>query len=78
MSESSVADPSFASAAAAADLTQCIRCGLGSQVSVLPGRYSCSGPLCWSAAGLGGVLHSGSGESKDDSRLIDLSSSTPP
>lgn len=65
-------------AAAAADLTQCIRCGLDSRGSVLPGRYSCSGPLCWSAAGLGGVPHSGSGESTDDSRLIDPSSSTPP
>lgn len=48
------------------------------KVGVLPGRYSCSGPLCWSAAGLGDALHSGSAERKGGSRLIDPSSSTPP
>lgn len=65
-------------ASATAALTQCISCGLDWEVSVLPGHYNCSGPLYWSAAGLGGVLCSGSGESKGDSRLIDPSSSTPP
>lgn len=44
----------------------------------LPGHYSCSEPLCWSAAGLEGVPHSGSEERKDDSRLTGPSSSIPP
>lgn len=48
------------------------------QVLDLPGRYSCSEPLCSSAAGLGDVQHNGSGESTDDSRPIVLSSNTPP
>ena len=53
-------------------------CGLETEVPRLPGRYSCSGPLCWSVVGFGGVLCSGSGKSKGGSRLIGPSSSTPP
>lgn len=44
----------------------------------LPGHYSCSEPLCWSAAGLEGVPHSGSEESKDVSMLTAPSSNIPP
>lgn len=66
------------SGSAAAAVTQCTSCGFKREGRVLPGRYSCSGPLCWNAVGLGGVPHSGNEESKGDSRLNDPSSSTPP
>lgn len=44
----------------------------------LPGHYSCSEPLCWSAAGLEGAPRSGSEENKDGSMLTALSSNIPP